>query len=58
MINANTIITYRDLVNSGPLVQILFQKNFPDGMTLQEMLDSHIGWIIEAAKVVIRGERQ
>lgn len=52
----DTLITSDDLIHSGTLVKALFATNYPEGLTLQQMLDSGIGWIIEAAKLIIGGE--
>lgn len=55
--NADTIITYKDLKRSGPLVMALFASNYPDGMSLQDMLDSQVGWIRTSAKLVIEDRK-
>ena len=51
---SDTIITSSDLTASGTLVQALFATNYPNGLTIQQMLDSNVGWIVEAAKLLIK----
>lgn len=55
--NADTIITYKDLKRSGPLVSALFASNYPNGMKLQDMLNSQAGWLREAAKLIVEDRR-
>lgn len=52
----DTLIMSEDLIYSGTLVKALFATNYPEGLTIQQMLDSGVGWIMEAAKLILRGQ--
>lgn len=41
-------ITWEDLVNSGPIIQIIFKTMYPEGLTEEEMMNSSEGWIRRA----------
>lgn len=49
----DTVVYSKDLKRSGTLVKALFAANYPNGLTLQNMLDSGIGWLVEAAKLLL-----
>lgn len=38
----------KDLAESGPAVQMLFEANFPDGLTPEEMEHHELGWVRRA----------
>ena len=44
------IIYAEDLQASGPIIMILFKCVYPDGLTLEQMKNSGIGWLIRAAE--------
>lgn len=41
-------ITWEDLTESGPVIQMLFAGAYPDGLTEEEMAASDRGWVRRA----------
>lgn len=38
-----------DLYQSGPIIQMLFAYEFPNGLTMKQMQNSEHGWVQRAA---------
>ncbi len=39
-----------DLTESGSLIMVLFKTVYPDGLTIEQMEQSGIGWLERAAR--------
>ncbi len=44
------IIHAEDLQDSGPVIMILFSLVYPGGLTIAQMEDSGVGWLVRAAE--------
>ena len=50
-------ITAKDLAASGPIIQVLFENEYPDGLTLAEFEREALkhGWVARALERYLNG---